>query len=213
MIFEIDLLDNDQLYFVNKLYKHLEFEDGSKSNTGLAAEGRKKCLTSYGGNINNQLQDYLQPIIGEKVGWNICMNNATPFYFSKFNKGDLYDWHIDSVPIRGIIPHYSMTCFLNDDYEGGELKIRVGDSVIDYKMQPGKAVVYPTEYYHTVRPIISGQRRVFCTWIQSGISDYFLRNQYVHICRFMRKWEDEISTEMGVDINQIRFDILRHALK
>lgn len=213
MIFEIDLLDDDQLYFVNKLFKHLEFKDGSRSNKRLAAQGRKKCLTSYEGNINNQLREYLSPIIGNKVGFNLCMTNITPISFSKFNKGDLYDWHLDAVPIMNMIPHYSMTCFLNDDYEGGELKIRIGDSVVDYKMQPGKAVIYPTEYYHTVAPIISGQRQVFCAWIHSGISDSFLRNQYLQIVKILKKWESDLqmNPEMKDDLTLLRYNILRHA--
>jgi len=183
MIFEYDLLDNDQLYYVNKLFGHLEFVDGTRSNPLMGVRGEKKCLTSYTGGINTQLQDYISPIIDSKIGRDLCLTDASQILYSKFSRGSYYKWHIDSIPILGLIPHYSMSCVLNDDFDGGELEMMVGNVKHSFKLSPGKAIIYPTEYLHQVTEVTKGVRNVFCLWLRSAISDEFSRKQYINIVK------------------------------
>ena len=67
---------------------------------------------------------------------------------------------------------------MNDpaDYEGGELHIRIGDGELKFKLQPGEAIVYPSDTLHQVVPVSRGERLVAITFIQSRIQDPFRRN-------------------------------------
>lgn len=186
MIYEIDLLNDDQIYYVNKLFDHLEFSDGSVSNFNATARGKKKVLQSYDGQMSAQLNEYIGTILHQRVGEDFLLVRTSQIYFNKYRLGDHYDWHYDVVPIAGVLPHYSMTCFLNDDYEGGELEIKIGDSVVSYKLPAGKAVIYPTAFEHRVKEIDSGSRHVFTCWLESAIKPVFLRDQYVQLSMLIR---------------------------
>tara|TARA_B100000902_G_C27284231_1_gene903536 strand:+ start:698 stop:1339 length:642 start_codon:yes stop_codon:yes gene_type:complete len=209
MIFEIDLLNDDNLYYVNRLFDYLTFVSGEQSNALMAAKGEKSCKTSYEGNYNIELQNYIEPIIYEKVGWELCLTQMSRIHYSKFSIADHYGWHYDSVPILNMIPHYSMTCFLNDDYEGGELEMQIGDSIKAYKLSPGKAVFYPTKFKHRVTKVTSGTRKVFCSWLRSGINDTFLREQYMHIIKILEMVDPETQEELLSEITLLKSNVLR----
>lgn len=209
MIFEIDLLNDEQLYYCNKMFQHLEFENGSKSNPLQAEKLNKKCKTSYGGQVNTQLNEYVQEIIFGKIGPEFAVSRVSQAYFSKFGRGDFYKWHYDMVPIAGVLPHYSMTCFLNEDYEGGELQLKFSDNVISsHKLSPGKAIIYPTDCLHQVAEVTNGTREVFCCWIESAIKPSFLRTQYVQICRILNKIDPE-EHSLIEEINLLKSNIMR----
>ena len=72
----------------------------------------------------------------------------------------------------------SCTIFLNDPetYEGGALRITLGDAELSFKLPPGVAVVYPSDTLHGVEPVAAGERLVAITFIQSRVPDPFQRN-------------------------------------
>ena len=45
-----------------------------------------------------------------------------------------------------------------------------------FKLQPGEAIVYPSDTLHEVEPVTKGERLVAITFIQSRIQDPFRRN-------------------------------------
>ncbi len=65
----------------------------------------------------------------------------------------------------------SITVFLNNpsEYDGGELEIESDGESRLFKLNKGDAVIYPTIKMHRVKKIISGERIVAVTWIQSFI--------------------------------------------
>ena len=65
-----------------------------------------------------------------------------------------------------------MTLNLNaEEYEGGELKIHLGDKSISVKGDAGSAVMYPSTTIHEVMPVTRGERLVAITFIESQIID------------------------------------------
>ena len=72
----------------------------------------------------------------------------------------------------------SCTIFLNDpaSYDGGALLIRLGDGTLSFKLQPGEAIIYPSDTFHEVEKVTNGERLVAITFIQSKIADPFRRN-------------------------------------
>ena len=97
---------------------------------------------------------------------------STPI-FAKYRKGMNYGYHVDD-PIMGATgtqyrSDISLTLFLNDDYQGGELSIKTEYGLHEIKAKAGSMVVYPSSSLHQVNEITQGERLVMITWIQSMV--------------------------------------------
>lgn len=105
-----------------------------------------------------------------------------PPMMTRYRPSMRYGAHADAafiqLPCATIRSDLSCTIFLNDpeDYDGGELHIRIGDAELTFKLQPGEAIVYPSDTLHQVEPVTRGERLVAITFIQSRIQDPFRRN-------------------------------------
>ena len=105
-----------------------------------------------------------------------------PPMMTRYKPGMKYGAHADSafihLPQGTIRSDISSTVFLNEpgEYEGGELKVRLGDSELSFKLKPGEAIIYPSDSLHQVVPVTKGERLVAITFIQSRIQDPFRRN-------------------------------------
>ena len=104
-----------------------------------------------------------------------------PPLITRYHPGMRYGAHADAgfiaLPNGQLRSDLSCTIFLNDpkDYEGGELHIRLGDADIYFKLEPGEAIVYPSDTLHEVVPVTKGERLVAITFIQSRVPDPFKR--------------------------------------
>jgi PKHD-type hydroxylase len=105
-----------------------------------------------------------------------------PPMMTRYVPGQHYGAHADAafikLPGATIRSDLSCTIFLSDpaSYEGGELHVRLGDGSMRFKLQPGEAIVYPSDTLHEVEPVTKGERLVAITFIQSRIQDPFRRN-------------------------------------
>jgi PKHD-type hydroxylase len=105
-----------------------------------------------------------------------------PPLMTRYKPGMKYGAHADAafiqLPGATIRSDLSCTIFLNDpkDYDGGELHVGLGDAQLTFKLQPGEAIVYPSDSFHQVVPVTRGERLVAITFIQSRIQDPFRRN-------------------------------------
>ena len=105
-----------------------------------------------------------------------------PPLLTKYQPGQYYGAHADAAFIQ--LGNYvlrsdlSCTIFLNDpaSYDGGALLIRLGDGMLSFKLNPGEAIIYPSDTFHQVEKVTSGERLVAITFIQSKIADPFRRN-------------------------------------
>ena len=115
----------------------------------------------FDGPGNLDLNMYCRDIILKKLP--LTISAVSQIYFVKYDVGGMYDNHYDANPCGGVRSDYSMTCFLNDDYDGGELVIENERSI---KLSKGKAVIYPGNLLHRVNEVKCGRRDVFVCWIQ-----------------------------------------------
>ena len=105
-----------------------------------------------------------------------------PPLLTRYKPGMKYGGHADAaflqMPSGTLRSDLSCTVFINDpkDYEGGELHIQLGDADLSFKLQPGEAVIYPSDTLHQVVPVTRGERLVAITFIQSRVQDPFRRN-------------------------------------
>lgn len=76
----------------------------------------------------------------------------------KYNPGESMGPHQDMVsPDRDTI---TISVYLNDNYEGGEIAVVEGDLDIAIKTKPGSIVIFPSSYHHESRFSGSGQKTI-----------------------------------------------------
>ena len=118
------------------------------------------------------------------------MNRHNNFIFSKYVTGGYYNQHVDNQKMGPIRTDYSCTLFINnpEDYDGGELCIDVGTHEVKYKLEAGKAIIYPTGVRHRVDKVTSGERHVCVFWIESALQDTRMREIYRGIDMMINKY-------------------------
>jgi len=105
-----------------------------------------------------------------------------PPLITRYKPGMKYGAHADAafiqLPGATIRSDLSCTIFLNDpeSYDGGELRVGLGDAQLAFKLKPGEMIVYPSDSFHQVAEVTRGERLVAISFIQSRIQDPFKRN-------------------------------------
>jgi hypothetical protein len=105
-------------------------------------------------------------------------------YDRKNNKPGLaMDYHTDHAEFNERYPGkkfvVTVTIYLNDDYEGGEISILDESTVslTNYRPKAGDVTVFPSgyPYFHGVFPILGGDRyllRMFWSWYHEGSPEW-----------------------------------------
>ena len=133
--------------------------------------------------IYKELHPYIRQA-SANAGWNFQWDFSEACQFTKYNKGQYYDWHCDSwegsynkpnTASHGKIRKLSVTLSLSDekDYKGGELEFDLRNQDPDKKrntmickeIRPkGSLVVFPSFLWHRVRPVKKGSRYSLVIW-------------------------------------------------
>jgi len=119
------------------------------------------------------------------AGWNFQWDFSENCQFTKYNKGQYYDWHCDGWdkpyerkegdPSYGKIRKLSVTVTLSDpkDYKGGELEFDFRNLDPNKPAKPvkckeilpkGSLVVFPADLWHRVCPVKKGSRYSLVIW-------------------------------------------------
>jgi len=183
------LLDQRQLEAVCSVLRRGNFVDGRSSAGDRAALGKNNLELAPSTDdfeaLNNVVMTqlvrhpvYLQTALPAKI--------CAPIY-ARYTAGMEYGSHIDD-PVMGppgarYRSDIAITIFLNapDDYEGGELAIESPHGPREVKLPAGHAVLYPASSYHAVKPVVSGERLVALTWVQSLVRRADQREILVHL--------------------------------
>jgi PKHD-type hydroxylase len=129
---------------------------------------------------------------------------------TRYDAGMKYGAHADAAllplpPPKGILrSDLSATVFIADpaSYEGGELVVHLGTRFLEFKGEPGDAIVYPSTQLHEVRPVTSGSRLVSIMFIESRIADQHRRTQLYELADVAALEAPNMSWE-----NRIRLDV------
>ena len=135
--------------------------------------------------VYKEIQPYVNKA-NELAGWNFEWDWSESCQFTKYKKGQYYDWHCDSWdrpyerqqpndPSHGKIRKLSVTVTLSDpkDYKGGELEFDFRQHDPSKKRKPvkckeilpkGSLVVFPSFVWHRVCPVKSGERNSLVIW-------------------------------------------------
>ena len=102
----------------------------------------------------------LKPLIKEH--WKIELSGHSGTHLLRYGPADHYVPHQDTGP--GLEDRYfSVVCYLNDDFAGGQTSFPGLEFVAT--PEPGKAIVFPSNYLHCSEPVISGEKFVLVSWI------------------------------------------------
>ena len=135
--------------------------------------------------IYNEIQPYIHTA-NKNAGWNFEWDHSESCQFTKYKKGQFYDWHCDSWdqpyqkenpqdPSHEKIRKLSVTVTLSDpkDYKGGELEFDFRNLDPDKKrntykcteiLPKGSLVVFPSFVWHRICPVKSGERNSLVIW-------------------------------------------------
>jgi PKHD-type hydroxylase len=108
--------------------------------------------------------------------------SMAPPLITRYQPGMRYGAHTDvafiKLPGGTLRSDLSCTIFLSEpeSYEGGALRIELGDAEIQFKLPAGFAIIYPSDTLHHVEAVTNGERLVAITFIQSRVPDPFRRN-------------------------------------
>lgn len=139
-----------------------------------------------------------------------------PPLITRYQPGMRYGAHADAayLPLPGATIRSDLSCtiFLNDpkDYDGGALHIRMGDGDLTFKLQPGEAIVYPSDTLHEVEPVTKGERLVAITFIQSRVPDPFRRNLLFELNEVAALEGLKMSPENFSRLQLVQANLLRH---
>lgn len=145
-----------------------KIQDGDKTNRSSEVS----WLNSD--KLKNALRNLIQ-ISNKESGWNYSLTEFEPLQYTMYNKGDYYDWHIDShtKPYdNGMIRKLSFSLSLNDDYEGGQFSVctphpisaKTKIETFD-KPKAGTMIVFPSHTWHKVDKVTSGVRKTLVGWV------------------------------------------------
>lgn len=139
-----------------------------------------------------------------------------PPLLTRYRPGMRYGAHADAayLPLPGgtLRSDISCTVFLNEPetYEGGSLHIRLGDADLRFKLNPGRAILYPSNTLHEVEPVTKGERLVAITFIQSRVSDPFHRSMIFELNELAALEGNNISPENFSRLQLIQANLLRY---
>lgn len=129
------------------------------------------------------IQRHIFPAIKEAniiSNWNLSITGHESMQFTKYDKGQFYDWHYDCWidPYKNnTIRKLSVTVCLSDenDFEGGDLEFALQDNnakkplkkiyrICKEVRKKGSLVVFPSFLWHRVTPVIKGTRYSLVIW-------------------------------------------------
>ena len=199
MIFEIDLLSKKHLDNVHHHLKNAEY-----------IEYKNKYIIKKPSTVDEQINYLVLNCLNANHQVNcLSIKHVSSLNTLKYDKGMDYELHVDEVQIYGIITDYSFTCFLTDDYDGGELVINYNGNEVNYKLSAGKALIYPTGLLHKVNPIKSGERIVVVGWMESLIRNSFIRDHLTSYTMLVSQLAEENNNETVLKLEQLRINLLR----
>jgi PKHD-type hydroxylase len=173
------VLKPDELQLARALLAGAQFADG-KLSAGAAARRVKANEELARGAAEIERLDRV--VMGALTrhpayrGGALPLHAASPMY-ARYRPGMTYGEHLDD-PIMGTggvlyRSDVAVTVFLSapEEYDGGELVIRLASGEQLVKGAAGDAVLYPASTIHRVNPVTRGERLVAVTWVQSLVRD------------------------------------------
>ena len=176
----LQILSEDEIAECRRIAESTPFIDGRITNPHNTAKQNEQLHDASAYQKSSELLRNAMLRSPEFMEFAFPVSLAPPM-MTRYKPGMQYGAHADAafiqLPGATIRSDLSCTIFLNDpkDYDGGELHLRLGDGQLTFKLEPGQAIIYPSDTFHQVMPVTRGERLVAITFIQSRVQDPFRR--------------------------------------
>ncbi|HEX6958279.1 MAG TPA: Fe2+-dependent dioxygenase [Ferrovibrio sp.] len=172
-----DILTREELAKLRAGLGPDDFLDGRLTAAGRARDVKHNLQTDRKSPRMTQAQDLILAALARNSTFQTVAapKRILPPRFNLYREGMYYGDHVDNAIMGGqddkIRVDMSFTIFMNDpsEYDGGELVIKTSLGSNSYKLPAGHMIVYPTYYFHEVKPVLRGERLACVTWLQSMI--------------------------------------------
>jgi len=203
----LPLLNPSEVAECRRIAANTQFIDGRASNPHNKAKNNQQLHDPAASQASAQI---MLNALAKSVEFREFAFPAkiAPPLLTKYDPGQFYGAHADAAFLNlgnnNIIrSDLSCTIFLSEPgkYEGGALHIRLQDGDLRFKLNPGEAIIYPSDTFHEVEEVTSGERLVAITFIQSQIKDPFHRNLLFDL--------NEVAALEGLTMKQENFSRLQ----
>ncbi len=116
--------------------------------------------------FDERMNERLKPLVAHLWGHKLTEHDGTQLV--RYRAGGHYRAHSD-VGRRTRNRYYTLLCYLNDDFEGGNTRF----PALQYSVTPssGKAILFPAYYQHCGEPVTSGEKYILVSWIIGPIPE------------------------------------------
>jgi PKHD-type hydroxylase len=210
-----DLLSAAEVAELRQLAGRLRFVDGRVTNPDSQVKNNLQ------GDLGDPLHEHASKLLRSALSRHprfvafVFPKLMAPPALSLYRPGMNYGAHADAafLPIgaRPIRADLSCTVFLTEpeDYDGGELSVRLGTREVDFKPAPGTAVVYPSTTIHQVRPVTRGERLCGITFIESDVVDRAGRELLFELNEILATEGDKLSWEARTRLSHVATSLHR----
>jgi len=114
--------------------------------------------------FEERIESLIKPLIRDL--WGVTLTEHSGTQIIRYGLGGHFDAHTDAgqdLQDR----YFSVLCYLNDDYEGGSTSF----ASLRYSTTPrrGKAVIFPSRYFHCAEPVTVGEKYVLLSWVTGPV--------------------------------------------
>lgn len=176
----LPLLNAQEIAECRRIAAATQFIDGRASNPHNKAKNNQQLHDPAASQASAQLMLAAFARSEEFREFAFPFRIAPPM-LTRYQPGMAYGAHADAafLNVGGAVIRSDLSCtiFLSDPstYDGGALHIRLGDASLRFRLEPGEAILYPSDTFHEVEAVTGGERLVAITFIQSQIADPFRR--------------------------------------
>lgn len=211
----LPLLDAKEIAECRRIAANTAFVDGRITNPHNKAKNNQQLHDASGQQASAQLilQAFGRSEEFREFAFPLMI---APPLLTRYGPGMHYGAHADAAFLQigqaNIRSDLSCTLFLSDpaSYDGGALHVRLGDGSLRFKLQPGEAILYPSDTFHEVEPVTRGERLVAITFIQSLIQDPFRRTLLFDLNEVAALEGLSMKPENFARLQLVQANLLRH---
>ena len=152
-----------------KLGKKAVYNDGSEKFLKTSRDSRVGWI--HDEDVLNLFFDMAEQA-NQDCKWNLNIDFLEAMQYTVYDRDGFYDWHVDQHEepnAENQVRKISCTCWVNDDYEGGEFDLEIYNPKTEpryetFTSKPGNVIFFLSDTFHRVRPITSGVRKSLVGW-------------------------------------------------
>ena len=152
-----------------KLGKKAVYNDGSEKFLKTSRDSRVGWI--HDEDVLNLFFDMAEQA-NQDCKWNLNIDFLEAMQYTVYDRDGFYDWHVDQHEepnAENQVRKISCTCWVNDDYEGGEFDLEIYNPKTEpryetFTARPGDVIFFLSDTFHRVRPITSGVRKSLVGW-------------------------------------------------